>query len=77
MSSVTELSKIFSDYDFVRLPNIIEHNRSILFDYVRLSSIINVFDYVRELKLWGWSIPSEPHVRAGGFFKTIYVYLQI
>ena len=44
---VIELSKIFSEYDFVRLPNIIEHNRSILFDYVRLSSIINVFDYVR------------------------------
>ena len=47
MSSVIELSKIFSEYDFVRLPNVIEHNRSILFDYIRLSSIINVFDYVR------------------------------
>ena len=39
--------KVFSEYDFVRLPNIIEHNRPILFDYVRLSSIINVFNYVR------------------------------
>ena len=43
MSSVIELSKIFSEYDFVRLPNVIEHNRSILFDYkcVRLCSIAN------------------------------------
>ena len=36
------LSTTLFDY-----PNIIKHNRSILFDNVPLSSIKNVFDYVR------------------------------
>ena len=31
----------------IRFRSIAEHNRSTLFDYVRLKSTINVFDYVR------------------------------
>ena len=48
ISSVIELSKTFSEYDFVRLPNMIEQNCSILFDYLRLLSPIKIsFDYAR------------------------------
>ena len=46
MSSVIERLNFFREYDFVRLRNIMEHNRSILFDYVRLKSIKNLFAYV-------------------------------
>ena len=33
---IPNFRKIFSEYDFVRLPNIIEHNRLNVFDYFRL-----------------------------------------
>ena len=60
MSLVIKLFKIFSEYNFVRLPSDFIRLRLIkflrlcsitfdyvLFSYVRLSSIINVFDYVQ------------------------------